>query len=703
MSLRRLSLYALISAICFVGLAVRTHRIWSNAATQELGRFDGEPLPVNLDAYRYLQQAQTLIDSEYRQTKIYRSLPTAVLPPRVPPLIAVMMSGVQRTTGASLLWVGALLPPFLAILLALPMYWLAREIGGRFAGIVAVASSLVSGYFVMRSGLAWIDTDCLIPFFSLAIPCCSLLATRTSGVRRMSLLLSAVLLYGLFLWWWEQCVAIVSLLSLPPLLVALLVVCNGKFMRLAVAGGVVLIAGLLLAVQWGDLPSIRGQFIDQLQLTLSLKSSELPRMGNLTQELRHSSVSESAHLTMGNMPTFLLAWIGLVALIFKRPQTMMFLAAPFVLALLPMFSSERFLIFQAPMLALGLAYLASLAWMHRLSLGRSGPYIVIAGILLTIVPSVTNAWTQTTQPREDARTVDGLIRTRASTTSNSVVWAWWDHGYAINYWSKRSTVNDGGSAFDALRTVCNAVPFANSSPRVSANFVAFFLKHGTTGIHILAESMSGTNRQGMELLCQLLGAGPDSVEMRSAFSRIASSQRFPTIEEWEMFLFPPLEEPAYLFLDGQLPFFVDSWFTMGSWGAEAASTPDASCRMFYLLSQEGSLITGSDGLSIDLERKTVTVPPNAFPLGSITRHDGTQLATHEFLASGVHFEMHAPLAFGALMGYDLADSTFNKLFIRHTRSAYFEPVLLGAPYFQLWRVRPDGGDKTPKTEILSEL
>ena len=62
----------------------------------------------------------------------------------------------------------------------------------------------------------------------------------------------------------------------------------------------------------------------------------------------------------------------------------------------------------------------------------------------------------------------------------------------------------------------------------------------------------------------------------------------------------------------------------------------------------------------------------------------------KFAGSGYHFDIFKKSGFGAMMDERIAESVFNKLFIRHTfPSRYFKPVSLKSPVYQLWEVTGD--------------
>ena len=152
------------TAILFLGLFVRVDDFRAWKKSPDICFFDGNPLLGAFDGYYYLRLARDLLDDTYEPKDIlrYRSRPgnspRPFMRPSPPPLISVLAATTSKITGLSLDWVGVFLPVFLGVLLAFPVYGIGRDIGGCSMGLVAACMSLLSPYYVYRSGMGWFDT-----------------------------------------------------------------------------------------------------------------------------------------------------------------------------------------------------------------------------------------------------------------------------------------------------------------------------------------------------------------------------------------------------------------------------------------------------------------------------------------------------------------------------------------------------------------
>ncbi len=64
-------------------------------------------------------------------------------------------------------------------------------------------------------------------------------------------------------------------------------------------------------------------------------------------------------------------------------------------------------------------------------------------------------------PVEPPPLIQGMDVAREKTPPGSVIWAWWDHGYPMHYFSRRGTISDG-TYHDGELAMINAFPMATS-------------------------------------------------------------------------------------------------------------------------------------------------------------------------------------------------------------------------------------------------
>ena len=148
--------------IIMVGLLLRLDSLMDWIEQPDLALYYGEPILTTFDGYYYLTLARDLMEGSYAAVDQMRAVPDSPVRPMPPPLMSILAAAVATLTPLSLNWVAVLMPAFLGVLLAFPMYGFGKHFGGVFMGLSTALISLVSPYYVLRSGLGWFDTDCLL-------------------------------------------------------------------------------------------------------------------------------------------------------------------------------------------------------------------------------------------------------------------------------------------------------------------------------------------------------------------------------------------------------------------------------------------------------------------------------------------------------------------------------------------------------------
>ncbi len=95
-----------------------------------------------------------------------------------------LLAGIAKLTGASVDWVSTLFPPVFGVLLFFPVFLLGRLWGNTFTGIAAGLLSLCSPYYVNRSRLGWLDTDCGNVTFTMLAVYLAIRSVTTEGRRQ---------------------------------------------------------------------------------------------------------------------------------------------------------------------------------------------------------------------------------------------------------------------------------------------------------------------------------------------------------------------------------------------------------------------------------------------------------------------------------------------------------------------------------------
>jgi hypothetical protein len=151
-------------------------------------------------------------------------------------------------------------------------------------------------------------------------------------------------------------------------------------------------------------------------------------------------------------------------------------------------------------------------------------------------------------------------------------------------------------------------------------------------------------------------------------------------------------------LDNLLTRITYWWFWFGTWDIENQDGKHPLYKIFYNIRKKNGRLIGSDGLNINTESGEMFMGNKKVALSHLITRKRNTLQRKSFdRNSDYRFEIFEQSRFGALMDSNIAESVFNKLFIRHTYpKEYFRPVKLSTPYYQLWEVR---GDSIPEPSL----
>jgi len=667
--------------------------------------YNGEPIHNTFDAWFYLGLAQDLLEDRYHPVDEKRGVPDSPPRPSPPPLLSVLAAFLVTATNLSLSWIGALLPVALGPLLAVPLYFLGRFYGGPLMGLSAALLAVLSPIYVMRSNIGRFDTDCLVVTLAVAPALLFLHFGTKTTARRYLYLAGGLLAYLLSLWWWDQAPDVVTATSLLPLGVAL-----AFFYRPAKRDGLLLYGGLgavalvLLGLAGLDLPlkliqGLWGKFLyiskdaagDFPNIGITITEQGRPPLGKIIREVTGLPVPRQAGVLLNILYALpmLAGLAGLVLLVRRRGRETLFLLPLFGLAALS-FYANRFLLFLVPVYALGIgAFLAGLRdWLPRQGwLGRVTIPLLIVFLLL---PLYTHNRQSLAWPKEPAWVVAGMEETRRRTPDDAVIWAWWDHGYALNYYARRATVTDG-SIHGGERVVYSALPLATKDFRMAANFMQFFTVRGEQGMRRLQRACGDDAGAALDLIKEVMATGPLQAEAAIAAASLRDSGELQSVDDWRRFFFPERPRPLYLFLDEKMPQLAYWWYWFGTWDINKQEGHHPRTQIFYDVRYVNSRVTGSMGLRIDVATGEMRVPAMNLHTGLAALAALIDSRPHEknyTRPGGFFFSVIERARFGLLMDEPLYESVFGKLFARQQYDPrYFRPVILNQPAFQLWEVR----------------
>jgi dolichyl-diphosphooligosaccharide--protein glycosyltransferase len=645
--------------------------------------YNGQPILINYDGYYYLSLARDLLHQAYEPMDDLRGVPDSQKRPMPPPLISVFAAGIAAISPFSLDWIAAVLPVFLGVLLAVPLYLFSRLYGGPLMAVVTVIMGLCAKYYVYRSSIGWFDTDCLNVTFALLSTYFFLRFGMEVTARRYIYLVTGLMVYILFLLWWDQTRTAVSLITICPLAMVLVLYYRpqGRERWLAAGAGAIGLIGLLFwhGPQFFLIPFEKA--MEALGYITKTQVGDFPNTALSVMEQKRVGLTALAQGSTGSLVTFLIGIAGLFWLLQVRKRQAVPLMVLFGLGCFSIFFARRFLIFLNPFLAIGLGFIAQQLWNYR-SRWSFLRYAAPLGAALVCLIGAKDSLRNVYWPKVIPPIVEGMQILSDISPPDALIWAWWDHGYALRYWSQRATINDG-SLHNGPRTVSNAIPLSSVNPQQAANFMYFYAARGWQGIQKVI-GLLNSSADGMHLLETIFRAGPEHAD-----SYLVKSGLTP-LEQWRTFFFPPRDREINLFVDLRVARTAYWWHWFGTWDMASNNGVHGMFQLFRNCRLTNDNLVGSD-LSVDLARGIVQTQQRKYPLVRFYHNDGQQVRRIEYKrAKGLVFVFRQPSRVGALMDRDFSETIFNQLYMfENSDLRYFTLKAHYFPYYQIWQVKPD--------------
>lgn len=221
------------------------------------------------------------------------------------------------------------------------------------------------------------------------------------------------------------------------------------------------------------------------------------------QDLPFSAVLSYFHPWM---EASLLGLIGFCVVVYLRPGAL-FLLPLAALGLLSTKLGGRMVMFGAPIVALGLSL--PLFWLLRRILipqlrTTAGIITSIVLTLVLIAPFTDLISAMSQGPMINRRHAEALVRLRTMTPSDSMIWLWWDWGYAEHHFGGRPAIADGAQHAGPSLYLPAAV-FATDNPR----FARQLIRYTSEKNNIPGEVFKGLNGAQAEALMDRLRS-PDT-------------------------------------------------------------------------------------------------------------------------------------------------------------------------------------------------
>lgn len=674
------------------GLVVRLDAVKDWLHQPDRALFNDEPILTTFDGYYYLTLARDMVEGTYNPVDERRAVPESPMRPSPAPLMSVMAATVAAVTPYSLNWIGVVLPAILGVLLIIPVYGIGRAYGGSLMGLVAAMVAVLSPFYVARSGLGWFDTDCMLVTWVMMASWLAMRFAEETTLKRHYYLAAALVNWMLTLWWWDQTPHVATILVLSPLFAAMLFFYRPPVKQWFISGFMVAIAiGVVLSFFGADL------FLNMFNRALSMlgyvskqANGPFPNIGVSISEQVKPDLQTLVDATTGNLWVLMFAASGLVAMLWNYRLRSVFIAAPIGLALLGGFTAFRFLIFAAPIVGLGIAYLVHLIWR------KSHHQKVFSG--LAILFAVACIWPiydasihrKGIYPTQQPAMVKGIHQLSELTPSDAVAWSWWDNGYPINYWGRRATISDG-QKHGGERSMYNAIPYVTANFRLSANFMQFYVSRGMGGIHAFYEANGGDIGKGYKLMLDILANGPEKgLELIENASLKPNAARNSSTQ-WLEFFYPQNPRPVNFFIDWRLTKLSYWWFWLGSWDVDKKAGMHPYYKAHHYARIEVGKLKNNFDLNVDLEAGEVMSNGTPVKVSKFYLHDGVDTTIIDYeVKNGLIVEFFEPTAWAVVQEDIVSRSVFNQLLLRHIYpKKYFDIVVSESPAYQIWSATAD--------------
>jgi undecaprenyl-diphosphooligosaccharide---protein glycotransferase len=505
-----------------VGVRYQQFETWKQTPS---AYFVGErPMMTTLDAPHWLRAAQEYNEGVYQQENPLRGYPESTktfkgmtVPERfkdppvatklgkhigvVPndpsvsirytevPLLSFLIAHFSPHFNYNYYLTGTLFIPVLASLFILPLGIYFFRIGVPLSGLLGGLIGTFAGGYYMRSSIGRIDTDMLNLFFPVLAGLLILLAGKAKTVRNVLLYsLAAGLSLFLFQWWYSK----------PAFTLAYFAVLVFHLFGQRVRFQTVLLSALLfvLCAQpvtiMGGAGSIYGQLsryfvIEDLASSIIIDNgitpATFPNTMTTISEVDHVPMREVLRRVLSNTTLDWIGFVGFFGLAVFKWRVLLPLLPMLALGLLSFQSSNRFIMYLAPFIGIGLGWVLQLGiegafyfWprVHTENtdkkgaphlnqpeeneltgkqadvLGawwvRQGALYLGMGIFFWLISGQT-AISFVPGPSIHTGLYATFLEVKRRVPENAALLTWWDYGYAITDANGLATFHDGGSQF----------------------------------------------------------------------------------------------------------------------------------------------------------------------------------------------------------------------------------------------------------------
>jgi len=359
-------------------------------------------------------------------------------------------------------------PPIMGTLFVIPMYYWIRNFAPVYVFVGGAFLGLFNYVYYYRTTLGRYDTDFLILFFVFLI---LLLFTKAIFQKNRSyfFVLLAGIVSQIFMWWYYKPILLVFLLS--GLLIGLLVnrenpkeIVKKVLLYAVVSNPFSVFEGLSSFGHY-----FFGYFLkEESFLPVSITANII--------ELQPVNFNKFLYMTVDHTGILILSVLGLAALLIFKFRYMA-VALPIILIGLTIFTAgERFLMYLAPFLGMGIGYVIyGMNWYIKrvLTSDYLKKIVTILFVIITAFFSTnSNAFVYNVKPTLNESFLRVVPDLKEKLTEGAYVWQWWDYGNIVEYYLEKGTYIDNHN-FHPFKVYAVAHSLMIYDEKKARNIIAF--------------------------------------------------------------------------------------------------------------------------------------------------------------------------------------------------------------------------------------
>ena len=387
-------------------------------------------------------------------------------------------------------------------------------------------------------------------------------------------------------------------------------------------------------------------FKDSLTVKTTLKYYDVVQT---VREAGRMDINLFASRISGSMPVFILSLIGFA--LFVRKEKLFALTLPmFGLGLFAYFGGLRFPVYAVPFAALGLFFFVF--WLISSLKGVAKTSIATIALALMSIPNLYHIYGYTVPTVFTAQTVKQLDALGKIAKHEDYVFAWWDYGYPIRYYSNVKNHSDGGK-HDGATNFIESFILCNTNQRASANM----MRESVEGYEELIKKGEEVKKGTLEHLLEKRGLGVDNY------------QQYLDLLSKPDFVAAPKTRDVYLFLPYEMFEIFTTVKLFSNIDLKDGTAKTSPFLGIYTDYKEDSQTINLGDAIIDKVEMRATIGKNSFPIKTSTvsyfDKNGSFVSRHQSVKNGgeMHLVFLPSYHTYMLMDDEVFNSTFVQLFV----------------------------------------